>query len=507
MNRIIDGTNYQTKTQKLKKTYVDKIVSFLSKKYAGFFKDKNYTIEQLTKDVTKNLSDNDMKTFNMSTGISRFEKMTLEKISKMESKKSTALKMDKIKNLLSTNNKINSNNNNISSLKNKQSLSHPKKVVKGTTSKINEEQQQQQRDTLVHNLSGTANQIKNINELPSMNSTEYNNSNHNKQIQPYLTEKMELLKLKQNDKWAKIANADYAKYIQEQENKRMLIEKQKQAQKQFLEQQIKEKELQKQKHKQEETDYYNKNKNTNPFIHNNIKDISNKHLLNNNNNINPHSLQYKQQQKQIENQKYNEQLQNEINAFNKEEERKRIEKREMYLKMQKENEELVKSKRSVSYKNNSQHDQQVEEFFPFGKNDSNYNRRYRIDMNNINELSSHVNQKEIVKKAYEAQKLKREIEERIKREEENDKFKREQKIKMINDYKQGLDLQISEKNILKSKINNDIKTNDLHEIQKINKEIMEEQSNNERIKLDKQHKYKQSLDEQVLTNKKQYQYD
>ena len=120
---------------------------------------------------------------------------------------------------------------------------------------------------------------------------------------------------------------------------------------------------------------------------------------------------------------------------------------------------------------------------------------------------SHVNQKEIVRKTYEAQKLKREIEERIKREEEDDKFKREQKLKMINDYKQGLDLQISEKNILKSKINNDIKTNDLHEIQKINKEIMEEQSNNERIKLDKQYKYKQSLDEQVLTNKKQYQYD
>ena len=44
MNRIVDGTNYQTKAQKLKKTYVDKIVSFLSKKYAGYIKDKKYTI-------------------------------------------------------------------------------------------------------------------------------------------------------------------------------------------------------------------------------------------------------------------------------------------------------------------------------------------------------------------------------------------------------------------------------------------------------------------------------
>jgi hypothetical protein len=103
MKKVIDGTNYQTKTQKLKKTYVDKIVSFLSKKYAGFFKDKNYTLEHLTKDVGKNLPDKDVKTFNMTTSLPKFEKMILEKISKMESKKNVTLKMGNINKLLSHN--------------------------------------------------------------------------------------------------------------------------------------------------------------------------------------------------------------------------------------------------------------------------------------------------------------------------------------------------------------------------------------------------------------------
>jgi hypothetical protein len=183
----------------------------------------------------------------------------------------------------------------------------------------------------------------------------------------------------------------------------------------------------------------------------------------------------------------------------------------MYLKLQKENEEIAKMKlqnKKQNLNNNVVHqNEQVEEYFPFGKNDINYNRRRRVDVNNTNDLSHPFNQQEQVRKAYEAQKLQREMEEKLKREEENEEFKREQKRKMINEFKSGLDQQISEKNNLKTKAINDGKLNDFNEIQRLNKEVMEEQLNNERIKLDKQNQYKQILNEQVRQNKKQYQYE
>ena len=157
--------------------------------------------------------------------------------------------------------------------------------------------------------------------------------------------------------------------------------------------------------------------------------------------------------------------------------------------------------------NNIHQNEQMEEYFPFGKNDINYNRRRRVDVNNTNDSSHPFNQQEQVRKAYEAQKLQREMEEKLKREEENEEFKREQKRKMINEFKSGLDQQISEKNNLKTKAMNDGKLNDFNEIQRLNKEVMEEQLNNERIKLDKQNQYKQILNEQVRQNKKQYQYE
>lgn len=515
MKKVIDGTNYQTKTQKLKKTYVDKIVSFLSKKYAGFFKDKNYTLEHLTKDVGKNLPDKDVKTFNMTTSLPKFEKMILEKISKMESKKNVTLKMGNINKLLSHND--NDIKNNSSSSRKVKSTSHPKSIIKQSHT-LHEEQQQQQKEhpqaDLINNIPENINQIQNINQTPAVSNTENINKQQNivQEMPPYLTEKMEKLKLKQNDKWAKITNDDYAKYVEEQERKRLLIEKQKQEQKLFLEQQIKEKELQKQKYKQEEADFYNKNKNANPFIQNNSKsNMANNQLPDNNNQVNQQPIQYKQQQMNIEKQQYNQQIQNEINAFNQEEERKRLEKREMYLKLQKENEEIAKMKlqnKKQNLNNNAVHqNEQVEEYFPFGKNDINYNRRRRVDVNNTNDLSHPFNQQEQVRKAYEAQKLQREMEEKLKREEENEEFKREQKRKMINEFKSGLDQQISEKNNLKTKAINDGKLNDFNEIQRLNKEVMEEQLNNERIKLDKQNQYKQILNEQVRQNKKQFQYE
>ena len=107
---------------------------------------------------------------------------------------------------------------------------------------------------------------------------------------------------------------------------------------------------------------------------------------------------------------------------------------------------------------------------------------------------------------YENQKYKREIEQEKKKFINEELAQNEKKKKMMNEFKQGLDEQIKEKQKLKE-LKNKAKINENKDNLDINNQIIEENNIRNKIKYEKINNYKKELDEQVERNKKMKQND
>ena len=110
-----------------------------------------------------------------------------------------------------------------------------------------------------------------------------------------------------------------------------------------------------------------------------------------------------------------------------------------------------------------------------------------------------MDKKQILVKEYEAKKLQREIEEKAKKEHDEEEMKKIKKQKMIEEFRNGLDQQIIAKKALNQQ-NKEGKKNDRAQIEKINNEINQERDNQVQNKKDKINQYKKLLDDQVQKN-------
>lgn len=467
-----DSSKYQTKTQKLKKTYVDKIVLFLSKKYSGFFKDKNYTQNQLVSDISKALPEKDVKNFNLGTGLSKFEKLILEKISKLESKKSCVLEMDHINQLLPK-------------------QKNEKKEIKS------EKKTEKNEKEVIENKPEIQEQIQKEKIFSELRENKPNPKYEKEACIPYSTEKVEKLKQKQNDKWAILANQDHERYLQEEKEKKKILDDQRRQQKLYLEQQIKEKEIQKQKLKQDEQNFYLQNNNINPFVNTKAEGIKKPSIQQE---VKPAIKEVLPEHKslrlesELEKQKYNKEIQEEMKKFEDNEKQKKKELRERYKQIQKENEESAKLKQMNRQK---KEEENINSNFFFGgeSNDSKPKANIKADYNSENYLK-----KEKIVKEYEAKKLQREMEEKIKKEKDEEENKKKKKQKMMEEFRMGLDNQIAAKKDIHRQKTEIIK-NDKMQIEKINQEIKAEKLKSENQKKDKISQYKKSLDDQIKKKK------
>ena len=109
---VVDS--YQINLKKLRKKHIEKISNALYKRYGNIFKEKGYTLQQVIKDIEDNFTDKEVKVFNMSTGLSKFEKIALEKVAKLKKIKNETVKPKQekiIKKSGSVKNEISNNNN------------------------------------------------------------------------------------------------------------------------------------------------------------------------------------------------------------------------------------------------------------------------------------------------------------------------------------------------------------------------------------------------------------
>ena len=80
-------TGFISQSEKLRKEYTEKISSSIIKRYNNFLKDKGYTPTNLKKDIEKQIHGKNMKTFDIKTEQPKIEKIIMNKVSNMESKK------------------------------------------------------------------------------------------------------------------------------------------------------------------------------------------------------------------------------------------------------------------------------------------------------------------------------------------------------------------------------------------------------------------------------------
>ena len=107
---------------------------------------------------------------------------------------------------------------------------------------------------------------------------------------------------------------------------------------------------------------------------------------------------------------------------------------------------------------------------------------------------------------YENQKYKREIEQEKKKFINEELAQNEKKKKMMNEFKQGLDEQIKEKQKLKE-LKNKAKINENKDNLNINNQIFEENNIRNKIRYEKINNYKKELDEQIERKRKMKQND
>ena len=224
-----------TKNEKLKNDNIDKIALFLNKKYNKVFKDKQFTIDILKKEISKLLIRKDMKTFNFNENIKKLEKSILKKVTNYGEIKYEPIQMAKINDLLSYNSKQIEEKNDIQNNRNIPIPNNPK--IKAPNSANNRIKMNQQKR--VQNAIPETKNINN-NNIQTQNIKLNNNIKKNNEI-PYPTEKMEKLKERKNNKWAIQINKEHEQFLKEQEQEKKSLYEKKLKQREILEQQIKEK--------------------------------------------------------------------------------------------------------------------------------------------------------------------------------------------------------------------------------------------------------------------------
>lgn len=474
-------SKYLTQSEKLKKLYIDKISSYIMKRYNSFFKDKGYSQTHLNKDIEKLIHNKDMKTFDVNSEQPKIEKIIMEKISNMESTKVNILTMDSIKNLLPQ--KAPNSNGipipNQSANKNyvaPPSQSNPKRNFSKGKEPI------QNRPN--NNTTNKPNPI-----THTTRPTNYEDI-------PYNTEKVEKLKQKQNDKWALQVNQNYQEYLQEEENKKKQKEEAQRLHKEMLEQQIAENKRKRELLKQEE-EKLNQN-NRNYFGNHDTGKYERKEQITNlpseeqnifngyneyNNNISERNLKYRKEAEQENtrnmNQKnkkyakeneqdlaYQKQMEDEIRKYKDEELKRKNEQREKYILMQKENEENAKrkmlEKQKIKEEKLRRNEMNYEYYSPPLPNPNPENRAGQQPPLNNNEIPTtnkmtnnnfnnedfyeKIKEKEKQLKEYETKKLQREMEEIKQKEDEQILQQKLKKEKMLQEYQEGLLQQIKERN-------------------------------------------------------------
>ena len=491
-----------SKNERLKQVNIDKIALFLNNKYNKVFKDKNFTMNALKYEISRLLVGKNMKLFNFNESIKKIEKSILKTVSNYGEIKYEPVQMDKINNLLSYNNNTKLQEN---TLFNNQRELPVKNKIKEYAPKLEEERKNQ--DYLKQPRIQSA--------IPKANKLNLNNNNNNNKKNaneiPYPTEKMEKLREREKNKWAIQANKEYEEYLKEQDKiKRDNYEK-KMKQRKILEEQIKEKKEYEQKIKQEE-------KNVQPYVtslnfEENVFIPNNK--INNNNNKEKENIKrplsskpmIKRRKEEIE---YQKKIEEDLKKYEEQEKIKKKNLRDKYKEIQKENYEnaLKKKKERMKEKEDEKNEKNNENIF--SQEDSRTKDLIKKKQKEVEELSKNkINQNikhQMAINNYENQKYKREIEQEKKKFINEELAQNEKKKKMMNEFKQGLDEQIKEKQKLKE-LKNKAKINENKDNLNINNLIIEENNIRNKIRYEKINNYKKELDEQIERNKKMKQND
>ena len=476
-----------SKNELMKQINIDKIALFLSNKYNKIFKDKNFTMNILKNEISRLLIGKNMKLFNFNESIKKIEKSILKTVSNYGEIKYEPIQMDKINNLLSYNNTITSQPNIIS---NKSGNNPIKNKLKEYAPKIQEEQKnpehlKSQRIQSAFPKSNKLNLIINKKDLKDI---------------PYPTEKMEKLREREKNRWAVQANKEFEEYLKEQDKLKKDNYEKKMKQRKFLEQQIKEKKEYEKKIKQEEKDiqpYFtslkfkenNQNKGKEKLEENIRRPLSSKPLI-------------KRRTEEIE---YQKKIEEDLKKYQEQENVKKKNLRDKYKEIEKENYENALKKKKEKILEREIEKNEKNNINLFNKEDNRMKEIIRQKQIKIDELSkSNINQNikhQMAINNYENQKYKREIEQEKKKYINEELAQNEKKKKMMNEFKQGLDEQIKEKQKLKE-LKNKAKINENEDNLNINNQIIEENNMRSKIKYQRINNYKKDLDEQIENNKK-----
>ena len=401
-------------------------------------------METLKYEVSKLLIGKNMKTFKFSESIKKIEKSILKTVSNYGEIKYEPVQMDKINNLLSYNNTNLSNNQEKIPSKNKLNKFAPK---------IEEERKNQDY----------SNQPRIQSAIPKVNKLSLNNKNNTKKNSneiPYPTEKMEKLREREKNKWAIQINKEYEEYLKEQDKLKKDNYEKKLQQRKFLEEQIKQKKEYQNKMKQEEKNiqpYFTSLK----FEEKNINNpgINNKEKENNKRPLSSKPM-VKRRKEEIE---YQKKIEEDLKKYQEQENMKK---------------KMIRDKLKENIKNKILKTEET------NKNKINQNIKHQMAINN-----------------YENQKYKKEIEQEQKKLINDELIQNEKKMKMINDFKKGLDDQIKEKQKLKE-LNKEKIMNENKDNLNIKNQIIEENNMRNKVKYERINNYKKDLDEQIEQNKK-----
>ena len=522
--------------QKIKKTFINKCTLFINQKYSNILKDRNFSNEKLTEEIAKIINKRDIKkfaNFDFKTEIRQIERSILKKISSSyNTVKQATVNMEKINNLIGNNINTSSNNN-----KKQCKSSRPGVRAKVKNDEISENHTKIPLTQEVKNEGNTSGVVaekavikRGLSQRPSK--TEI----------PYSTEKMRMLNLKKNDKYAIEINKDHDKFIEEEREKRENFIRQQRLQREILEKQIKEKKERRMKDREEEKklemEEINDNKAfnywfgedgkknnvrfntnyTNVSKENKLLKINNKEqptILTSNNYIRPLTSDSKSNVNknkselknplQLTDIEYNNKIKEDLKKFKEEELQRRLERLNKNKQIQQENflaSERKKEERRTLKEKEKREEVSKENFYLFDESaNSTLNKLKAIKLSqNEEKNAAKFEQRQKVIESYEQNKLKAEQALQNQKFLLQEKEVKQQKLKKIEEYKKGLEQQIREKAKVKNELNlNKIK--DREDFDMKNKEFLLEQKSNNLMKKEKINFYKNLLENQIRENK------
>ena len=202
---------------------------------------------------------------------------------------------------------------------------------------------------------------------------------------------------------------------------------------------------------------------------------------------------------------YQKQIEEDLKKYQELENMKKKELRDKYKEIQKENYENAIKKKKEKIKEKEMEKNEKNDTNIFVKEDNRAKEIFQKNQLKADEFSKNkINQNikhQIAINNYENQKYKREIDQEKKKFINEELAQNEKKKKMMNDFKQGLDAQIKEKQRLKElKVKE--KINENKDNLNVNNQIIEENNKRNKVKYEKINNYKRELDEQVERNRK-----